>query len=136
MSALRAFHRPRLWLGLWAVGWALAIVLSLAPVLWLPPMPDLPEGDKLGHLLAYATLAGWAMGLFARPRAQAWALLALFALGGALELAQAGFTEGRQGDLRDLLANSLGLALGVALGRTRLGLALQWLDRRLPGAAR
>ena len=49
LAALREFRRPRLWLGIWLLGWLLCIVLSLSH----PPRIgiDLPEGDKLGFVI-------------------------------------------------------------------------------------
>ena len=104
--ALRAFHRPRVWLAVWAFGWVLCVVLSLVS----PVAIDAPSGsDKFGHLLAYFVLTAWAVQLFATWRAQALAAAALVALGIALELAQAGFTTDRLAEMRpekvhDLLA--------------------------------
>ena len=60
--ALRAFHRPRVWLAVWAFGWVLCVVLSLVS----PVAIDAPSGsDKFGHLLAYFVLTAWAVQLFA-----------------------------------------------------------------------
>ena len=66
MNALRAFARPRLWLGLWYFGWLLCIALSLMH----PPRidVDVPDGDKIGHFLAYGLLAAWAVWIFQAPR--------------------------------------------------------------------
>lgn len=125
---LRAFARPRLWLGIWIFGWALAITLSLLR----PPLVgiDLPESDKLGHVLAYATLSAWAVMLFATRRAWLLAALGLVALGIGMEFAQGALTEYRLADPRDAIANTLGVLLGLTalLGRVRF--ALQALDRR------
>ena len=58
---MRDFRRPRLWLGLWVLGWGLCIALSLLPAV---PLPG-PEGsDKVGHFLAYFTLTAWAVAIF------------------------------------------------------------------------
>ena len=126
--ALRAFHRPRVWLAVWAFGWVLCVVLSLVS----PVAIDAPSGsDKFGHLLAYFVLAAWAVQLFATWRAQALAAAALVALGIALELAQAGFTTDRLAEPADALADTLGVLLGLATAATPLATALQRLDRKI-----
>ena len=52
---LRSFRRPGAWVALWLFGWALCIGLSLMhpPELGI----DVPDGDKIGHFLAYGLLA-------------------------------------------------------------------------------
>ena len=125
---LRDFRRPRLWLGIWIFGWALCITLSLVPAVGLPGPPD---SDKLGHFLAYFTLAAWAVGTFRTRRAHLLAALALACLGVALEFAQAQLTTVRLGDPRDAIANTLGIAAGLALSFTPLSRLLEHLDTRL-----
>jgi VanZ family protein len=129
VTALRRFARPRLWLGIWILGWALAISLSL-----LKPPPiglDLPDSDKLGHLLAYFTLSAWAVMLFATRRAWVLAALALIALGVGLEFAQGTLTSYRLQDPKDAIANTLGVLLGLGVAMTRMQGWLQALDRRI-----
>jgi hypothetical protein len=125
---LRAFRRPRVWTSLWAVGWMLAIVLSLIH----PPRIgiDVPQGDKLGHLLAYGVLSAWAANLFATRRAWWLAALALVALGIGLEFAQGAFTVDRQRDPLDALADAMGVACGMLVLRGRGQRVLQALDER------
>lgn len=127
---LRPFAKPRLWLGVWVMGWAICIALSL-----LPPVPlgGPPDSDKIGHFLAYFILSAWAVSIFRTRRAQLLAALSLVALGLGIEWAQANLTDTRQGDLADALANSLGIALGFALGFTPLARLLERLDRSLFG---
>jgi hypothetical protein len=114
-AELREFHRPGLWLGIWFFGWLLCVVLSL-----MHP-PDLgvsvPEGDKFGHVFAYALLAAWACWIFARSRAHWRAAWALVALGLAMELAQGAFTRDRMMDGWDLLADAIGVGVGAWLAR-------------------
>jgi VanZ family protein len=127
VSALREFARPRLWLGLWWFGWLLCIVLSLIAA---PPIPaDVPEGDKLGHFLAYLLLSAWAMWVFREPRAHRRAVLALCLLGVVIEVAQGTLTAHRMMDWRDAIADFIGVLLGWWLGLRQPGV-LQSLDRR------
>jgi VanZ family protein len=128
VTPLRAFARPRVWLGLWIFGWILTVVLSLVrpPQLGL----DVPDGDKLGHLLAYATLSAWAGMLFAARRAHWLAALALVGLGIAMEFAQGAFTDYRMQDPRDAVANTIGVLVGLSVARAWMQGGLQALDRR------
>jgi VanZ family protein len=86
--------------------------LSLAPT---TAVPSVNMWDKLEHAGAYLGLA--LLGAWAFPAA-AWRLGAgLFALGVGLEIAQPTMGWGRQGDVLDALANSLGIALGLGVAR-------------------
>ncbi len=126
---LRPLRYSRAWLSVWAFGWLLCIVLSLIAPPDLPVTP--PLSDKLGHLLAYGVLAAWAVQLFATRRALVLSLMALIALGIALEFAQGALTTTRLADPRDAFANTLGVLLGSALVFTPLRNTLANLERRL-----
>ena len=125
LMKMRTFRRPWLWLSFWIAGWAICIVLSLAPP---PSLGAPPDSDKLGHLLAYFVLSAWAVALFRDFRTQLLAAAALIALGIGLEFAQALLTTTRSGDPRDALADALGVALGLVVGATPLATALQRVD--------
>ncbi|WP_290890223.1 VanZ family protein [Arenimonas sp.] len=126
----RDLQRPRLWLGVWLFGWALCIALSLLPPIELDGPPD---SDKLGHFLAYFTLSAWAAMLFEGWRARVLVAGALMLLGLGLELAQATLTTTRQGDARDMLANALGVMVGLGVALTPGRHLLAWLDAKLRG---
>lgn len=110
--------RRDLWLTL---GWVLVlavIYLSLTPK---PPSPDISQIDKVGHLLAYAALMGW----WSQIDSRHCRLALLFVLMGlSMEIAQS-FTDHRQGDVFDMVANTL----GVGLGWLSVRLAPNWLRR-------
>ena len=131
MSALRTFRRPRLWLGVWGLGWLLCVVLSLIH----PPSldVDVPDGDKIGHFLAYGVLSAWAAWLYATARARWLACLGLVALGVAMEIAQGVFTSDRMMDGRDAWADAFGVLVGQLAAWGPLQTALQRLDARLFG---
>lgn len=118
-----ALARRGVWLGL---GWGLIVAvvyLSLTPK---PPSVDISQIDKVGHLLAYATLMGWWSQLDTRH----CRLALLFVLMGlAMEIAQ-GLTDSRQGDVLDMAANSLGVGIGWLASRLRPDW-LHLLDRKL-----
>lgn len=116
------------WIAAWVFGCALCAVLSLTPPMPGPPSP-IPHIDKLGHALAYALLAWWAMGCFASTSMRRRALLALLVLGATLEWAQGAFTADRMRDGLDMAANALGIGIGTALG---LWISLPgWIEARL-----
>ncbi len=126
---LRTFRRPGAWVALWAIGWALCVGLSLMhpPDLGI----DVPDGDKVGHFLAYGLLAAWAVWLFPGTRAQAVSALGLVALGVALEFAQGAWTVDRMMDWHDAVADAIGVLAGLALARSRAPGLLQWVDARV-----
>jgi VanZ family protein len=98
-------------------GWRIALLFLLAVITWLalspapPPQADL-GWDKLNHLTAFATLAVVAVlgriGSFWRVGG------ALLAYGGSIEVLQT-FIPNRAGEWADLLADGVGMALGLLL---------------------
>jgi len=88
------------------------LYLSLAPI---EPQVELPANfDKFEHALAYALLAVWFAGLYARK--DYWRIgLALAALGLIIEVLQHVMALGRFGDPRDMAANVVGIGLGLIL---------------------
>ena len=109
--SFKPLRHPRWWSGLWIAAIAIVVVLSLAPSV---PMPDVPDGDKLGHFLAYFALAAAAVQLYARWPALLGAGIGLVLLGIGLEYAQGALTETRMQDPADALANTLGVIAGLA----------------------
>lgn len=100
-----------------AGGCVLAIgYLSLTP---LAQLPDVPGGDKLHHLAAYAVLAFFASLSRKNIREILTILLAVIAYGGVIEMIQP--YVNRYGEFNDFLANGAGALLGVllAIGVTR-----------------
>lgn len=98
--------------------WRVLLGLLFVAITWLALVPDPPQGistgwDKSNHLLAFASLAFtgvWAC--WPQPR-QWWLLvLALLAYGIGIEIAQ-GFLPPRSADAADVLADGMGIALGL-----------------------
>ena len=128
VPVMRDFTRPKLWLGIWIFGWLLCIVLSMGPP---PPIPrEVPDGDKIGHALAYGLLAAWAVMIFRTRGAWLRSGAGLVALGIAIEFAQATFTTNRTGDPYDAVADALGVMLGLCVALTPAGEWLLKLERR------
>ena len=101
----------RPWIGL-TVGAAGLAVLTWASLIPLDPGSLPSQHDKLAHLAAYGTLGAW-FGTFAPSRRWplVWMGLGLFGVG--IEFAQ-GQTTYRSFDTHDILANWVGVSLGMA----------------------
>ena len=117
-SIVRELSRAAFYLGL-----LLVVALSLVPQEAIPPTG---LWDKTNHILAYAALA--ATGGLAYRGLRAWLLVAvgLLILGAALEIAQSMLPD-RVASLQDVLANAIGVALGMLLatGATALWVRLR-----------
>jgi VanZ family protein len=108
----------RVWWGLGALFVAAALVMCLVPSADVPR--PLEWNDKVSHLAGHGALAAYFAGLV--PRRSWWKIFVFLLLFGiSIEIAQYFMHSGREGDPRDVLANSAGAALG--LGAARLGLA-------------
>jgi VanZ family protein len=81
--------------------------LSLEPT---TALPSVSLSDKIEHLIAYFGLA--VIGLYAFPGAPRRLAVGLFLGGVGIEILQSVMGLGRQGDPRDAVANTLGIALG------------------------
>jgi VanZ family protein len=126
--SMRDFNKPKFWLGIWVFGWVLCVVLSLGPP---PPIPtEVPDGDKIGHTLAYAVLSAWAVMIFRTRGAWLRSAAALMALGIAIEFAQGALTVNRTADPYDALADALGILLGLGVALTPASEFLLKLDQR------
>jgi VanZ family protein len=90
---------------------AVVVVGSLVPG---ADSPKIPLGDKWQHALTYGGLALWFSGIVRRS-AFLWVAGGLLALGGLMELLQAVATTARSADIRDMLANTIGIAAGLAI---------------------
>lgn len=120
----------RLWLALIALAVATIVVGSLLPDAGPPAGAGL---DKILHFLAYLSLTALGAGIVDAARVWRVAMRCLL-LGVLLEGAQAWFTETRDADWGDLLANAAGVAAAWLLaGGARAGWARHveaWIARR------
>jgi VanZ family protein len=112
---IRQVLRIAFWGGVVAV-----LALSLAPV--TTPMPS-TGWDKSNHLLAFSTLAFLAH--CAYPGRTVTVLAGLLAYGGLIEVLQS-FTPDRAAEWADLLADGVGLLLGVMLARLASRRIAKW----------
>ncbi len=89
-------------------------ILTLVPDTLAGDIERFGIDDKAGHILAYVSLmSSWAYAV-ASPMARLQVLGALAAYGGLLGF-QALMGYGRQASWEDMVANSLGLLIGLAL---------------------
>jgi VanZ family protein len=121
----------RVW---WTLG---ALLVAIALVVCIVPVSDVPSpfewNDKTSHLVGHGTLAIYFAGLV--PRRAWWKIFVFLLLFGiAVEFAQHFMQLGREGDPRDVVANSAGAALGLLAARLGLSrwpeLAAWLLGRR------
>ena len=96
------------WIPVTVVTLACITVLSLRP---LETLPDVPGIDKLHHLIAYAFLA--IPVALRKPRRWIGICVLFIAYSGGIELLQP-FVN-RYCELKDLLANTAGVACGVII---------------------
>jgi VanZ family protein len=123
----------------WLTG-GIAMVLIITVVCLLPSteLPSTGLSDKTEHFLAFGALAFWFGSIVVR-RDLPWVFVAVVAFGGLIEFLQSAMGLGRQGDLLDLAADSIGVAIGVLLALTPLGRWSLWVEQqvaklRAPGA--
>lgn len=106
------WSRPILFL--WGASIGAVIFLSLLPRVDLPV--DFWNADKLYHCAAYSWLALLPVIGFADRRTALTAAFSMIILGLLLETGQY-FIPGRMFSVPDILANTLGVILGILLGR-------------------
>ena len=117
----------RLW---WGMGWGMVLVIlagTLAPDRYVP---DLHLWDKAEHAIAFFGLTFWFGGLLSRQRYPAVAFVMLL-LGGGIELAQGAMNWGRDEDILDFVADSVGVSVALALLYLGLGAWTQRVERLL-----
>jgi len=122
-------HFRRGWYAASAALLLTVLALGLAPLVWLDTGgPDwLDNADKVKHFLAFATLAVWFCGQYAR---QAYWKIAvgLLIYGIVLELMQR-LVGYRSADPYDVVANVSGICAGLLIGWTIAGGWSQSLER-------
>ena len=112
---------PLVYSRLWLAGTLLiAAGIVIGSLLPGPLVATVGVNDKFEHAGAYFALTLWLAGLVVRRR-YAWAALAAFALGAALEAAQGLLTVTREPDGLDLVANGAGIVFALALAYLGLG---------------
>jgi VanZ family protein len=103
--------------------WPGVLLITWGELTPRPPQLSGPFGwDKVDHFTAYFGLAAMATMVVGIRSRLVWAIAGVILFGGILEILQ-GFT-GRDPDVMDFLANSLGAFCGLAVAALLLRLAL------------
>lgn len=98
--------------------------LSLTPA---PIQIPVEEGDKLGHVVAYATLMLWFAEIHPALRRRLACALAFVVMGIAIEFLQRA-TGYRSFEVADMMADAAGVAAGWAMAPPRTPNLLRWLE--------
>jgi VanZ family protein len=114
----------RLWL---AIGWVLVLLVVYLSLVPAPPTIDIEQGDKYGHILAFGTLMIWFAQLYAQPAARVAVAVGFVALGIGIEFAQE-LTTYRSFERADMMADTIGVALGWLAAPPRLPNFLVWVE--------
>jgi len=114
----------------WLAGWLMVLFITVSCL--EPPryVPDLHVGDKLEHAGAFFGLTFWFGGLMPRRSYSRLALLMLL-FGAGIEVAQGAMGWGRDMDIRDFAADSLGVAAALGFIYTGLGMWMWQIERIL-----
>ena len=117
----------RTWL---IVGWLFVLGVVYGSLTGNPVITHASVNDKLEHFGAYAALSLWFAGIYPRSR---YAIIAvgLFLLGVSMEFLQAAMRAGRMKDFHDVIANSIGIAVGLTIAVLWLSGWAQRLERLL-----
>jgi VanZ family protein len=111
---------PRMWL---VLGWTF-VVLALFACLAPSNTPVLHEvfrfNDKVEHAVGYLCLTLWFVGIYPRSH-YARIAVALFAMGVTVEYLQGWMSLGRSRDPYDVMANTVGIAIGMSLALALFG---------------
>jgi len=96
---------------------AFLLAVGVILLLTLLPSEDIPGEDmiwdKAAHAIAFGTLT--ILGLLLSTHRRWKVVLAVWCLGVAIEIAQALMAFGRQGDWRDVVGDTVGVAAGLTL---------------------
>jgi VanZ family protein len=111
MTAFRQLRLARLWFLIGALLIAVTLYFALKPG---GPPASFPYADKIYHASAFFLLSAWFAGLFER-RAYLWLAVAMLAFGIGIEIAQYFMPYGRTAEVGDVIADSVGIVLGLLL---------------------
>jgi VanZ family protein len=115
----------RLW---WLLGWAIVVFITVSCLEPARYVPNLHLWDKLEHALAFGGMTFWFGGLVRRNRYPVVAvLMALF--GGGIEIAQGAMRLGRDEDIMDFVADSVGISVALVLLYAGLGAWTRWVEQ-------
>jgi VanZ family protein len=114
----------RLW---WAIGWAIVLYIAISCLEPARYVPNLHLWDKAEHALAFFGMSVWFGGLVRRSR-YALIALAMLLFGGGIEIAQGAMGLGRDADIRDFVADGIGITVAMILLYFGLGAWTRWVE--------
>jgi len=106
----------RFWL---LLGWLLVLLIIYLSLTPHPVQVPVEQGDKLGHVVAYATLMSWFANLYEGSVRRRQFAIGFIALGIALEFVQ-GWTGYRTFEVADMAADTIGVAAGWIVAPPRI----------------
>jgi len=114
----------------WSIGWAIVVYIAVSCLEPARYVPNLHLWDKLEHATAFFGMTLWFGGLTRRSRYPVIALLlALF--GAGIEIAQGAMQLGRDEDIMDFVADSVGICIALVGLYLGLGDWARWIERFL-----
>jgi VanZ family protein len=117
------------WTATWlTIAWLLVATVIVLSLVRLGATPPRAHSDKVGHVLAYATLMFWFAQIYSRGRTKLFIAVGLALMGVALEIAQE-YTGYRTFDYADIGANTLGVVIGWLIGPPRSANMLLFVER-------
>ena len=111
----------------WAIGWAVVLYITVSCLEPAKYVPNLHLWDKAEHALAFFGMSLWFGGLIHRSRYPLVAV-AMMALGGGIEIAQGAMNLGRDEDIMDFVADSVGIVVAMGLLYLGLGNWARWIE--------
>jgi VanZ family protein len=114
----------------WLIGaWSLVGVVAYLSLMPNPPEPfQFHMVDKVEHGIAYAAMSWWFCQIYQSARSRIAVCAALVAYGVLIEILQ-GMTGYRYFEYADMLADSIGVVIGMLLACTVLGHVFVLIER-------
>ena len=120
----------------WTPLWLLLGICLVITVIYLsltakpPVVMNFEFSDKVGHFLAYAVLMGWFGQIFTGRLPLILFALGFVLMGVSLEFVQ-GMGRHRHFEYADMVANMIGVILGLLLTITVFKGSLRWVEQRV-----
>jgi VanZ family protein len=124
---MRVLRHPHTWL---TIGWLLLFAAAYVSLMPTQKLPDMNVSDKLEHTIGYVALTLWFAGVYPRSRYLHIAI-GMFMFGLIIEYLQGAMQLGRSRDYHDVIANSIGIAIGLAAGWLGLERWAEWIESKV-----
>lgn len=122
---LQGLNHGRLWLVLGWISVMLALMVNLMPG---STMHSVEVNDKLAHVFGYVLLTLWFCGIY--PRTRYWVIaLGFLGMGILVEILQGAMHMGRSADFNDVIADVIGIGIGLSLAAAGLSQWPRWVER-------